>query len=331
MPAVDIGAPGVSSTGPAVDARLLDEAANWLARWYAPDFSVQERVALEQWRQQSPAHAHVWESAQRLGARMGTVPPAVGMAVLGRRRAVPPRRTVLRALAWAVAAPGAAWLAHQAYVAQNFGAQYRTAVGERRSIALTDGSVVALNTRSAMTVAFDADTRAVWHQGGELLVQTAPDPGPLNRPFVVHCAHGSMRALGTRFGVRQEAGATQLTVLEGAVELTLADVPQSTRVRAGQQMRFTATTLEAAAPTPLGADAWTHGVLYAEEMRLQDFVAELARYRPGVLRCDPAVAQLRVSGAFQLDDTDRVLQLLAQTLPIRVSMRTPYWVVLAPR
>jgi transmembrane sensor len=67
-------------------------------------------------------------------------------------------------------------------------------------------------------------------------------------------------------------------------------------------------------------------VLYAEEMRLADMLAEVARYRSGVLRCDPAVAQLRVSGVFQLDDTDRILAVLAQTLPVRVDARTRYWV-----
>jgi transmembrane sensor len=61
-------------------------------------------------------------------------------------------------------------------------------------------------------------------------------------------------------------------------------------------------------------------------MPLGEWVAELGRYRRGVLRCDPAVAGLRVSGAFPLDDTDRALQLLADTFPVRHVWRTRYWV-----
>ncbi len=56
------------------------------------------------------------------------------------------------------------------------------------------------------------------------------------------------------------------------------------------------------------AAAWTRGVLVAEDMRVADFVAELARYRPGVLRCDRRVAELRVTGVFSLRDTDRALE-----------------------
>lgn len=71
-------------------------------------------------------------------------------------------------------------------------------------------------------------------------------------------------------------------------------------------------------------------MLYAERMPLPDFVAELARYRPGILRCDPALAALTVSGAFQLDDTDAALRALAATLPLRVDTRSRYWVTLTP-
>lgn len=72
-------------------------------------------------------------------------------------------------------------------------------------------------------------------------------------------------------------------------------------------------------------------MLYAEEMRLADVLSEIGRYRSGVLRCDPAVADLRVSGAFQLEDTDRVLAVLAQTLPVRLDARTRYWVTVTAR
>ena len=65
-------------------------------------------------------------------------------------------------------------------------------------------------------------------------------------------------------------------------------------------------------------------------MRLADFVQELSRYRPGWLRCDPAVADLRVSGVFQIDDTDRALAAVAHALPVRVERRTRYWVTLIP-
>ncbi|MET0609860.1 MAG: iron dicitrate transport regulator FecR, partial [Pseudomonas caspiana] len=60
-------------------------------------------------------------------------------------------------------------------------------------------------------------------------------------------------------------------------------------------------------------------------------LAELGRYRPGMLRCHSAVAELKVSGAFSLRDTDASLRLLNDTLPISVSNMTRYWVTVEPR
>jgi len=71
-------------------------------------------------------------------------------------------------------------------------------------------------------------------------------------------------------------------------------------------------------------------VLAADNMRLDAFLAELGRYRKGWLRCDPQVAALRISGAFQLADTDAVLANLAHLLPVQISARTPYWVTVLP-
>ena len=72
------------------------------------------------------------------------------------------------------------------------------------------------------------------------------------------------------------------------------------------------------------------GLLPADRMRLNTLLAELSRYRPGVLRCSDAVAGLRVTGSFQLDDTDAALALLAQALPVRIERRTRYWVTVVP-
>jgi len=71
---------------------------------------------------------------------------------------------------------------------------------------------------------------------------------------------------------------------------------------------------------------WTDGVLSVQQMPLGEFAAELARYRPGLLRCADEVAHLKVSGTYQLADTGQILQLLTRSLPVRVEYRTRYWV-----
>ncbi|HNR11604.1 MAG TPA: hypothetical protein PKN72_10460 [Nitrosomonas europaea] len=89
--------------------------------------------------------------------------------------------------------------------------------------------------------------------------------------------------------------------------------------------------IEAAEALQISATAWTRGLLVAERMRLEDFLAELGRYRSGVLRCDPAVRDLIVSGVYSLDDTDQSLRLLAQALPVQVQTVTRWWTIVGPR
>jgi len=62
------------------------------------------------------------------------------------------------------------------------------------------------------------------------------------------------------------------------------------------------------------------------DIALGDLLAQLARYRRGHLECAPEVAQLKVSGAFPVDDTDRALAALVSRFPLQLRSRTRYWV-----
>ncbi len=67
-----------------------------------------------------------------------------------------------------------------------------------------------------------------------------------------------------------------------------------------------------------------------DDWSLAALVAELGRYRPGLLTCTATVAQLRVVGSYPLADTDRALAALADSLPVRVERRLPWWVQIVP-
>ena len=116
-------------------------------------------------------------------------------------------------------------------------------------------------------------------------------------------------------------GAAQLRPLQGA-ELTL---------RAGQQINLQASGAGAVQAFDVLQPGWREGVLMANNQPLGDFLRELDTYRPGVLRWEPELETLRVTGSFRLDDTDRILALLSASLPLEVQMRTRYWVTLLPR
>jgi len=315
----------------AISPDVLEQAAEWLVRLHAGGVSDDDRQACERWRRAHPEHARAWARAERLANRLGGLPPDLAMPALDRPRGAS-RRAVL-GLAGLLALTPAGWLGWRLAQREGWTAAYRTAAGERRDIRLADGSTVTLNTASAIDLRFDAAQRTVLLRGGEILVQTAQDTAASARPFRVRTAEGWVRALGTRFSVRQREGRTDVAVFEHAVRLEPERAPASgfLTLPAGHAACFTDSRAGTAADLATGAGAWTRGMLMADGMRLADLAAELARYRGGIVRCDPAVAGVRVSGAFPLDDTDLALAMLASTYPVAARRRLGgYWVALEP-
>lgn len=325
-----------------LQARVLDEAAEWLMRLHDSGATEADRAACERWRQADPQHALAWERAERLLGKLGGLPAALAMPALDRPRShrAQRRATVARLAALLAVAP-AGWLAWQAWYAadqRGWGADLRTATGERRTEHLADGSRLLLDTASAVDIRFDGALRLLTLRQGAISIETAADTATPHRPFVVDTAHGRLRALGTRFTVRQEGGRAdggpvRLTVTEGAVEVTLRGAASPALVvQAGQQTVLRAGEVTSPQPLQPEATAWTHGMLMADAMPLAAFCAELSRYRPGLLQCAPEVRALRVSGSFPLGDTDRTLTMLASTYPVDVQTRMRgYWITVVAR
>ncbi|MGY6272541.1 FecR domain-containing protein [Achromobacter denitrificans] len=322
--------PAAADELPAVERGVASEAARWLLRLSSGRASEADRRACDVWRASKAEHEHAWQRAQRVNERFGLIPSALGMAALD-RPALKSRRAALKTLAALVAAGPAAWAAWRADPL-DWSADYRSAAGEHRSVALADGSMLHLNTGSAVDVLFSASARLLRLRDGEIAVHAVADAAAHPRPFVVRTRLGDIEAQASRFCVRQEGASCRVSVQEGRVRVSSAAHPRgAVSLAAGEQGSLT----EAGVSPPSVADPhaadWLRGVLYASRMPLDAFAAELGRYRPGLLRCDPEVARLRISGVFQLRDTDAVLAALPATLPVRVRYRTPYWVTIGPR
>lgn len=313
----------------AVSSRVIDEAADWLTRMHRGDLTDVEKNAWEEWLQQSAEHQRVWKSAQLLAHQFDRIESQLAMPVLNRPRGQSSRRGLIRTMGTLMVIPPATWFGLQLYQG-NRSNRYRTATGERREIILADRSRVTLNTATELAVQLNPVQRLLEHFSGEIFIRTAPDSELPGRPFIVETEHGQLRALGTEFNVRQGDVGTCVSVFEGAVEVVTRQRRSTVIVEAGQQLLFTAHSRAAITPLQPSVDAWRNGILYAQGMRLTDFSRELARYRQGLLRCDPAVGDLRVTGAFRLADTDAILRLLANTLPVKINARTRYWVTINP-
>jgi transmembrane sensor len=309
----------------ALDPHVLEQAAEWLLRLGERDASDADRAACRHWCDQHPDHARAWARAERLRELIAVVPAALARPVLERPARADRRAAVKRLGGLLVLAPGA-WLGWRLWERSHGEAILRTAVGERRRSSLADASTVDLDTDSALEIAFDPRQRLLRLQRGQVLVATAADPQRPPRAFRVATRHGCLQALGTRFNVRVGADATRVDVLDGAVRAQPAAAGAlACRVEAGQTLRFDARRCGAVAATGSGVATWTQGMFSADALPLSELLDALARYRRGVLRCDPAIAALPVSGAFPLDDSERSLAMLAATYPVAIERRADGW------
>jgi transmembrane sensor len=226
-----------------MNTQIYEEASDWIVKNREGDLDAREKKQFDTWLRESPQHLRaylemsaVWEDvasidpglnagADELIARAraeGNIVPlespspfqARGLGEKSRRRGTkPPRPTLGRlGLYYGLAATvllslAGTWL----YGQRN---TYSTGVGEQRSIVLTDGSTVELNSRSRVRVRFSDVERDVELIEGQALFRVAKNP---LRPFIVSADGTHVRAVGTQFDVYRKTSGTVVTVVEGEV------------------------------------------------------------------------------------------------------------------
>ena len=296
-------------------------AAQWLALLESGAATERDYAALQHWRDSHPQHEQTWQKAQTLRQRFSDLPQALAMASLDRPQ--PGRRAVLkRALGIAALVP-TAWLVSRQLPIEAWRADLHTATGERKRMGLADGASLQLNTATAVDV--DLAQRRISLVEGELALDV-----PGTAAMTVQTRYGELRVSQAEVCVRQLAAGCLVSVLEGSVQVRDLNGQMAT-LQGGQQAPLKASGLGAWVPFDVLQLGWRDGVLTAQNQALGDFLRELERYRPGVLRWEPSLESLRVTGSFRLDDTDRILNLLASTLGLQLHARTRYWVTLTPR
>ncbi|MET0848459.1 MAG: FecR family protein [Pseudomonas sp.] len=311
-----------------VSAQVLDAAIAW--QLSLDSGNPVEREEFAKWHAAHEDHARAWRQLGMLDQRFSVASGPARTALLQSREGIRRRvRKLGSGLASVVAVLGLALFAGERYLPIDYWlADQRTATGEQRTIRLDDGTLINLNTHSAVDVRFDEKQRLVVLQEGEILIETAHGDA---RPFIVETREGSMRALGTRFLVKREEQGTRLSVLQSAVAAHPQSSPEEQILREGQQMLIHDDGLGPIAALNLGADAWTRGMLVVDNARLEDLVREIGRYRPGHLGVAPEVADLRITGSFPLKDTNLALNALLPTLPVQIEQHTPWWVTVAAK
>lgn len=304
--------------------QTLQQAATWFVLLASGEADDEDRQRWHVWRMAHPSHEQAWQRLEERTAGFARIPPAQAPAsVQALCRAEPaktPRRrkTLVHLLAVLVVALSG-W---QGYLHSDWSADLLTDVGHQQQAVLADGSRVQLDGNSAVEVVFTDKQRLLRLRRGRIMVTTAADPAPQQRPFLVESSDGRVLALGTQFTVEQEPSATRVSVLAARVALqSQQNTAGSPILIAGQSARFQRNGLSAQWATAAADTAWTQGMLIADDLPLAELLGQLSRYQKTPLQCAPSAAALRISGAFPINDSAGVLRALGDTLPIRLEQR----------
>lgn len=203
---------------------------------------------------------------------------------------------------------------------------YQAAHGKQIEARLPDGSVVRLNTDSAVTVRYTRYERVVELVRGQALFAVRHDD---RRRFRVAAGDVQLIAVGTRFEGYRQAEATIVTVVEGSVAVVTGSTPpglsgfplDALHLDAGYQVRVDARG-GLAQPKPVDvqqAVAWLQQKIAFEQRPLGEVADEFNRY--GSTRIEVEDATLRalpISGVFDAHDIDSFVAFLQTLDGVRV-------------
>ena len=224
---------------------------------------------------------------------------------------------------------------------------FRTAVGEQASFALSDGSTLLLNTNSLISVDFSGDKRVLRLRHGEMHVDVAKDR---EHPFVVYAGGGLVRAVGTAFNVRLGEDEVDVLVTEGRVrvfansdaqvsddgfDMAVAPDARQTLLEAGQAVQYSEVigVIEAVEPERLENKlAWKKGGLVFKGETLEHALAEISRYtHKELVIVDPSIKYTRVGGHYKTDDIDSLMLTLSRGLGLQMEFVSDKQILLSAK
>jgi len=318
----------------APDTAAVDAAIDWVVALRFNHAEPEIWARFNSWRAADPANDAAWRRLEAMHADFPTGPQADltrnTLTSLYDRRGG--RRRALKIFSGLALLGGSLLVTREFTPWQRLTADYSTGYGERRTLALDDGTQIVLNTDSAIDVQFSAHTRRVRMLRGEMQVITGADARAASkRPLFVDTAFGAFEPIGTTFLVALKSAAAELSVEEGAVAMHPRASGRMTVAQAGETWSLQDGSAYRVTRPPIQPGAWLRGTLVVEDMPLGDLIGELSRYRVGYLHCDARVAQRRITAVVHLGDLDRALDFLAAAHELTIRRRSPYWIDVTDR
>jgi transmembrane sensor len=322
------------------------EAANWYVR-LADQASEDDLREWVEWCAADPANLKEFERIRATWQGFGRLAADVEPTLRNIDRRYPPARFRVSAIGTLAATIAAIAILSGliAFMLDRDGDlfithTYASEIGEVRNIALSDGSILTLNTDAQAKVRYSGKRREITLDRGQALFKVAKDA---SRPFFVYANSTTVKALGTTFMIDSDDHGTAVTLVEGkiAVEANapgavakvinrLTDAgtdlsPQSLVLTAGQRLNVSGPGKHSAVE-PISAAvidrelAWRDGRLVYIDAPLSRVVADASRYSKRRIEIsDPQIANVPYSGTIFTKSIDDWLQAVQTTFPVTIT------------
>ena len=304
----------------ALDAEILDQAVDWLLLMDEKPLNNEQLQEFEQWKNTSPLHQEIWQRVEKVQNNLKGHTQYISHELAENILNNPQLSTPIIGKIILVFTVGSL-LSGLLYIGQQqaWMADYRTAYAEQKQIRLDDGTLVVLNSKSAIDIQYTKSERNIILRFGEIYIETAKDKQ--HRPFKVLGKHGDMLALGTAFNVNQQSQKTILSVTQHSVEITTKHSRQPQLVKEGQQSSFNTKQIFAVEKMQFEPLVWRHGLVTVNRINVEDLAKIIERHYGISVEIDPAASNLKhieFSGSFPINNLDRLFVLLQETYPLRI-------------
>lgn len=316
-----------------IDAEI-DAAIAWLVRLQGEAVTERDWLDFDAWLTASPTHAQAYDAALALDERLDLDAHLAQGEPLAAPLAAPlsakviPLRPARRAWVWSAGAAIAATFVAGAVLLPASGLMgahettYVTGVGERRTIALEDGSRIEMNAASRVTVRFERHARRVRMDDAQAFFDVAKDS---SRPFLISAGDTQVRVVGTQFDVRRRDGQVAVNVQRGLVEVRpdASSDAAPFRLRPGQGLAHREGQSADAKLSTVAVEevaGWRQGRLIYRDQPLSQIAGDMNRLFPRPVKLgDAQAANMRLSGVLIVDEQDAMVDRLSHLLPVRTT------------
>lgn len=192
--------------------------------------------------------------------------------------------------------------------------------GERKQVALPDGSLVTVNANSELKYpeVFSGAKRDVWMEG-EVYFDVMKDAG---RPFTVSANGFEVQVLGTKFNVNTKRKAKTVSLESGRVQVSLEDSGDTIQLRPNEELSWDLETGEVVKRNfdVSKTTAWKDNILLLHDLTLEEALRAINEfYGAEFMVSDSVVGNKKISAAFEDQDLDQFIQTLEFIADVKIS------------